>query len=163
MLLRMEHTEFTATERAILAIVQKNLPESTTPYADIAREVGTDEESVLRLLRTLKNDGTIRRFGASIKHQRAGYGHNAMVAWRATEAEAETWGPVLAKNTSISHCYFRPNDGYDWPYTLYTMVHGKSGEECQKAIAEIRQTTGLADFAVLESLKELKKISMTYF
>ena len=73
-------TAFTDTERAILRIVQFQLPDTLTPYADIAREVGTDEETVLNLLRRMKEDGSIRRFGASIKHQKTGWTHNAMVA-----------------------------------------------------------------------------------
>ena len=63
-------TAFTDTERAILRIVQFQLPDTLTPYADIAREVGTDEETVLNLLRRMKEDGSIRRFGASVKHRR---------------------------------------------------------------------------------------------
>ena len=49
-------TAFTDTERAILRIVQFQLPDTLTPYADIAREVGTDEETVLNLLRRMKED-----------------------------------------------------------------------------------------------------------
>ena len=71
-------TAFTDTERAILRIVQFQLPDTLTPYADIAREVGTDEETVLNLLRRMKEDGSIRRFGASIKHQKTGWTHNAI-------------------------------------------------------------------------------------
>ncbi|MFR7888812.1 MAG: Lrp/AsnC family transcriptional regulator, partial [Bilophila wadsworthia] len=117
-------TAFTDTERAILRIVQFQLPDTLTPYADIAREVGTDEETVLNLLRRMKEDGSIRRFGASIKHQKTGWTHNAMVAWIVDEADSDAIGEVAAKNQRISHVYFRPTSAPDWPYTLYTMVHG---------------------------------------
>ena len=106
--------EFTDTERAILRIVQYQLPDTLTPYADIAREVGTDEETVLNLLRRLKEDGAIRRFGASIKHQRTAWSYNAMVAWIVDEAESEAAGEFAAKNPRISHVYFirrRPRTG----------------------------------------------------
>ena len=129
-------TAFTDTERAILRIVQFQLPDTLTPYADIAREVGTDEETVLNLLRRMKEDGSIRRFGASIKHQ---------------------------KTQRISHVYFRPTSAPDWPYTLYTMVHGRSEDECLQVIEELRRETALDEYAVLDSLEELKKTSMTYF
>ncbi|MDO5484461.1 MAG: Lrp/AsnC family transcriptional regulator, partial [Desulfovibrionaceae bacterium] len=86
--------QFSEAERAVLRIVQGNLPNSLTPYADIAREAGVSEEDVLSLLRRLKEDGAIRRFGASIKHQKTGWTHNAMVAWKASETEAEACGPV---------------------------------------------------------------------
>ena len=84
--------EFTPTQKDILRIVQADLPDSLTPYADIAREVGTSEEAVLELLRSLKEEGVIRRFGASIKHQRTGWNVNAMVAWIVERERVEEVG-----------------------------------------------------------------------
>ncbi|WP_353116782.1 siroheme decarboxylase subunit beta [Nitratidesulfovibrio sp.] len=154
---------FTETERRILAIVQKNLPDSATPYADIAAAVGTDEATVLDLLRRMKEDGSIRRFGASIKHQRAGWTHNAMVAWRVTEQQAEEAGKQAAEHPLISHAYYRPSSAPDWPYELYTMIHGRHATEHLEVIEQLRRETVLDEYAVLESLRELKKTSMVYF
>lgn len=155
---------FSDTDRAILAIVQKNLPDSLTPYADIAAAVGVSEEQVLNLLRAMKEDGSIRRFGASIKHQKAGYVHNAMVAWVvASEAEADAAGATAARHALVSHCYYRPSSAPNWPYELYTMVHGRDAGEHLRVVEELRRSTGLDDYAVLESIRELKKTSMTYF
>ena len=75
----MSH-QFSEAERAVLRIVQADLPDTLTPYADIAREAGVSEAEVLELLTRLKASGAIRRFGASIKHQKTGWTHNAMVA-----------------------------------------------------------------------------------
>ena len=155
--------DFTEKERAVLSIVQANLPDTLTPYADIAKEVGLSEEQVLTLLRGLTSNGTIRRFGASIKHQRTGYDSNAMVAWRIGEDAIDAAAAVAVKNKRISHCYYRPSSAPDWPYTLYTMIHGKTDQECLDVVEELRNTTTLDDYAILESIKELKKISMTYF
>ncbi len=154
---------FTEKEEAILRIVQKNLPDTATPYADIAQSVGCTEQEVLALLQKLKDDGAIRRFGASIKHQKTGWNCNAMVAWQVSEAEAEKFGPVAAEHPNISHCYFRPSSAEDWPYTLYTMTHGRTEEECQQTIADVQKSTGMQKFAVLDSIQEFKKTSMTYF
>lgn len=155
--------QFTETERAVLRIVQADLPDSLTPYADIARTAGCTEEEVLDLLSRLKQSGAIRRFGASIKHQKTGWTHNAMVAWIVDEADSDAIGEVAAKNQRISHVYFRPTSAPDWPYTLYTMVHGRSEDECLQVIEELRRETALDEYAVLDSLEELKKTSMTYF
>ena len=155
--------QFTDAERAVLRIVQGNLSHSLTPYADLAREADVSEEEVLALLRRLKEDGAIRRFGASIKHQKTGWTHNAMVACKSSEAEAELCGPIAAANSHVSHAYFRPSPAADWPYTLYTMVHGRSEEECLGVVADLRESWPLKEYAVLRSLKELKKTSMTYF
>ena len=155
--------EFTETERAILRIVQDQLPDALTPYADIAREVGTDETVVLDLLRRLKENGAIRRFGASIKHQRTGWAHNAMVAWRIAEELIDEAGEHAARHPRISHCYYRPTTAPDWPYTLYTMIHGRTEGDCREVIEQLRRETALDEYAVLDSLAELKKTSMVYF
>jgi DNA-binding Lrp family transcriptional regulator len=155
--------EFTEKEQAILRIVQKNLPDSLTPYADIASAVGATEEEVLELLQRLKDSGAIRRFGASIKHQRTGWAHNAMVAWELCEELADEVGTKAAEHPRISHCYFRPSVYPEWKYTFFTMIHGKSEQDCLDVVEELRRTTALEEYAVLKSLKELKKISMSYF
>lgn len=154
---------FTDQEQAILRMVQGSLPDTLTPYADIAAAAGATEEQVLALLTRLKEDGTIRRFGASIKHQRTGWKHNAMVAWIIAPELVDEAGTRAAEHPRISHCYYRPDTAPDWPYTLYTMIHGKSAQDCLDVVDELRRTTPLREYAVLESLKELKKISMTYF
>ncbi len=154
---------FTEQEKHILRIVQSNLPDSATPYADIAVQVGCAEEDVLNLLQKLKDNGAIRRFGASIKHQKTGWSHNAMVAWKATEDMVDTCGQKAASHAHVSHCYFRPSEAKDWPYTLYTMVHGRSEEECQKVIQELQEIIGIEDYAALNSIEEFKKTSMSYF
>ena len=155
--------QFTEKEREILRIVQKNLPDSLTPYADIARSVGVEESEVLNLLRGMAEDGSIRRFGASLKHQKAGFAHNAMVAWIVKPEDADAAGEEAARHPLISHCYYRPSSAPDWPYELYTMIHGRHPDEYKEVIASLRATTVLREFAVLESLREMKKTSMTYF
>lgn len=161
---------FTAVEKAILRRVQSDLPDSATPYADLARmvaeelQVNVTEAEVLELLSRLKESGAIRRFGASIKHQRTGWNSNFMVAWMTdSQEQADEAGAVAALHPRISHCYYRPSPSSEWPYTLYTMVHGRSNEECREVIADLLRDTPLSEYAILESLRELKKTSMVYF
>ena len=155
--------QFTPAEQAVLRIVQANLPDSLTPYADIAEQAGMTEAQVLELLSSLKESGAIRRFGASIKHQKTGWAHNAMVAWKISPDMVEQCGTEAAKHNHISHVYYRPSSAPDWPYELYTMIHGRSEAECLSVVEDLKRDTPLREHAVLRSLKELKKISMTYF
>lgn len=154
---------FSDTERAILRIAQADLPDSLTPYADMAAQTGSTEEEVLALLQELRESGAIRRFGASIKHQRTGWNVNAMVAWIVERERVEEVGTKASEHDHVSHCYYRPSSAEDWPYELYTMVHARSNEECTKVIEELRAMTGLGDYLVLTSIRELKKCSPTYF
>lgn len=156
--------EFTREESDILRIVQADLPDTLTPYADIAAQTGTTEDKVIGLLQSLKDEGVIRRFGASIKHQRTGWNVNAMVAWVVPAgADVDSIGKKAAEHGHVSHCYYRPSSADDWRYELYTMVHARSQEECGEVIAQLHEITGLEDYFVLTSIRELKKISPTYF
>ncbi len=154
---------FSESEKIILGIVQDNLPDSAEPYADIAGAANVSEEFVINFLKSLRQEGAIRRFGASIKHQRTGWTHNAMVAWLIDDDKIDAAGEFAAKNQNISHCYHRPSPYPDWPYTLYTMIHGRNAQECLDVIEDLRKNTDLDEYDVLESVSELKKISMTYF
>jgi DNA-binding Lrp family transcriptional regulator len=155
--------QFTETEKRILALAGADLPDSPTPFADIAAAAGCSEAEVLELLSRLKDGGIIRRFGATLRHQKAGYGHNAMVAWRVDdEDEAQRVGKLMADRPEISHCYIRRTYP-QWRYNLYTMIHGKNPGDCQQVVAAISAATGVADYQILQSVRELKKTSMRYF
>ena len=155
--------QFTPTEQKILAIVQGTLPDSATPYADIAAQAGATEDEVLTLLRGMKQSGEIRRFGATLRHQKAGYSHNAMVAWRVpADEDANAIGYAMAERPEISHCYIRRTTP-EWTYNLYTMVHGQNPGDHARVVAELSEATGLTNYDVLESVRELKKTSMVYF
>jgi glutamate-1-semialdehyde 2,1-aminomutase len=86
-----------------------------------------------------------------------------MAAWRIDDALVDAAGEHAAGHPNISHCYHRPNAAPDWPYTLFTMIHGRSAEECRQVIETLRRESALDEYVLLDSVKELKKTSMTYF
>lgn len=162
--------DFSKTERSILRMVQGSLPDSATPFAEVAAAVRSktgqpvSEADVLELLQELKAAGAIRRFGATLRHQKAGWAANVMVAWVCPEEQASELGKRMASHQRVSHCYHRPPPAdADWPYRLFTMVHGRSQEECRQTVRELAELSGLQQQALLTSLKELKKTSMVYF
>lgn len=155
--------ELSPSERAVLRIVQNTIPDSPTPFWDIARKLDLTEEQVLQLLRRLKEDGSIRRFGATLYHQEAGYGANVMVAWLVEPKEAvERISRIMTARSEITHCYERRTCP-EWPYNLYTMIHGKSRDHCRRIVLDLAEQTGLDRYELLFSDRELKKTSMRYF
>jgi len=149
-------------ERRIIRHLQGDLPLTTRPFAVLAGEVGMSEEDLLERIRMLKEQGTLRRFGATLRHQLAGYKANAMVAWYVPEGNMEEIGPLMATFKEVSHCYERKVQG-KWKYNLFTMIHGKSKKECQDIARRIAENTGIKDYVLLLSLKEFKKTSPRYF
>ena len=152
----------TEIEKKIIAAVQADLPITEQPYAELARNMGLSEDEFMQILQRLCDRGVIRRFGATIRHQKSGFEANVMVAWIVAEDQMEAVGSKMATFKQVSHCYRRSPNG-DWPYNLYTMVHAKDESTCREIARQMAQTAGVEDYALLFSRKELKKTSMTYF
>ena len=149
-------------EQKVIAAIQGDIPITAHPYQILAARIGMAESAFLETLEGLRTRGIIRRFGATLRHQKSGYAANAMGAWQVPEERIETVGSRMAACRQISHCY-RRNPNAKWPYNLYTMIHAASPEACWELAREMARATGVADYTLLFSLRELKKTSMTYF
>ncbi len=149
-------------EKKIIAQIQGDLPIVPHPYREIARRLGIEEQRLLEVLQELNRRGIIRRFGATLRHQKSGFEANAMVAWRVDEERVAEVGQAMAGFGQVTHCYHR-NPNRDWPYNLYTMIHGADEGACLETARRISEATGVRDYTLLFSRRELKKTSMTYF
>ena len=158
----MSTPKFTQLEKQIIASIQGDMPIVERPYLAIAERLGVTEDVVLDTLRNLDRRGVIRRFGATLRHQRSGFRANAMVAWKVDESRIDDVGPRMASFRAVSHCYRRNPTG-EWPYNLYTMVHAADEDACREIAREMSAETGEKNYSLLFSRKELKKISMQYF
>lgn len=152
----------TEIEKKIIASIQEDMEISERPYAAIADKLGITEADLLARLKDLTQRGVIRRFGATLRHQRAGFNANAMVAWKVDENRIQEVGQKMATFDQVSHCYQR-NPTADWPYNLYTMVHADSEQACQETARKMSRATSVQDYTLLFSREELKKTSMVYF
>ena len=152
----------TELEKKVIASIQGDIPIVSRPYKLLADRIGVSEETFVETLQALTDRGVIRRFGATLRHQKSGYQANAMTAWQVDEERIESVGKIMASFRTVSHCYRRdPAEG--WPYNLYTMIHGKSEADCRRTAREMAKKAGVENYQLLFSRKELKKISMTYF
>jgi DNA-binding Lrp family transcriptional regulator len=152
----------TDLEKKVIASIQQDLPVTERPYLDIARRIGVAEDTLLATLRSLCDRGIIRRFGATLRHQRTGYKANAMGAWKVDESRIDEIGKTMASFRQVSHCY-RRNPSPQWPYNLYTMIHADDEAACRETACEMAQAAGVDDYSLLFSREELKKTSMVYF
>lgn len=149
-------------EKKVIAVIQGDIPVTERPYREIAERIGVDEETVLAVLKGLNDRGMIRRFGATLRHQKSGFTANAMVAWLVEEERVDAIGRQMAEVPVISHCYRRDPAG-DWPYNLYTMIHARDRDSIREIARELSEKTGVEKYEILFSEKELKKTSMVYF
>lgn len=146
---------------SLLRQLQGDLPDDRRPFRAVACRAGSDESGVLDTIRLLMKRGVIRKFGAVLRHQKAGLTRNAMVVWAVPPDQIEETGTVFASFRTITHCYERcpPLQGR---YNLFTMIHAMEGA-LEETISGISKRTGIGDYQVLVSEEEFKKSSMEYF
>lgn len=132
------------------------------PYAPMAERLGVSQEELFAWAKDFQAQGRLRRVSAVLHHREAGFAANAMGVWKVPEDRLEEVGQQFAAFRAVSHCYRRPTYP-DWPYNVFTMVHGRTPDDCQKAIDAMAAESGVDEYALLYSGKEYKKIRVRYF
>jgi len=140
----------------LLKHIQDGIPLVERPYKEIGEALGMTEEEVISRIKGLLETKKVRRFAASVAHRKIGINSNAMCVWRVPSDSVEAVGKIMAGFPEVTHCYERPTFP-DWPYNLFTMIHGYTDGECEKVIEEMQEKTGMKDYVILYSEKEFKK------
>ncbi len=147
---------------AVIKALQGDMPVVSEPYAPAAAALGLDQSSFLDHLTGMRERGLLRRVAAILYHRRAGFSANGMGVWKVPDEQIHEIGRQMAAIRGISHCYQRPTYA-DWPYSVFTMAHGRSKQECDAVLDAIAEMTGIEDRATLYSSTEYKKIRLLYF
>jgi DNA-binding Lrp family transcriptional regulator len=148
----------------LVAVLCDGLPLTPRPFAALAAALGMDEDEVIGRIRDMTAAGLIRRFGVVVRHRELGYRANAMVVWDIPDSEVDAAGRRLGDCPEVTLCYRRPRRLPDWPYNLFTMIHGHSRPEVEAAIAAIADRTGLGGYRrdVLFSARRFKQCGARY-
>jgi len=141
--------------------LQTPLPLIERPFDELARDIDASADELIEFARHHLG-GAVRRYVGTVRHRKLGVKENGMVVWRVAEDDVQAAGERLAQAPEVSHCYAR-NPIPNFPYTLYSMVHGPSRESCHEIASALSRQTGLGDYAVLFSEREFKKQRLRYF
>jgi siroheme decarboxylase len=157
-----ERQPYDERDIAVIKALQGNLPVTPEPYASAAAELGMSVGELLSHLIGMQERRLLRRVAAILYHRRAGFSANGMGVWKVPDDRIMELGPRMAAFRGISHCYQRPTY-QDWPYSVFTMAHGRSKEECDAILDSIAAETGIDERSTLYSSTEFKKIRLLYF
>jgi DNA-binding Lrp family transcriptional regulator len=160
--LELDPIELSDDDVAVIRATQGPMEVRSDAYAPAAARLGVPVSDVLARLESLRERGGLRRVAAILYHRRAGFSANGMGVWAVPADEILVTGKRMAAFRGISHCYQRPTYA-DWPYSVFTMAHGRSKEECDAILDSIAATTGIEQRATLYSSTEFKKVRMLYF
>lgn len=152
----------TELECQMIRELQNDLPIVPHPYAVVAERLRISEERFLEGMNTLMGRGIIRKVGAVLRHRRIGFGANALCVWKVPVERVVEIGEMFALLTTVTHCYERETCPA-WSYNLYTMIHATSRVACEQQIEDMSILSGVSQFKIFYSTKELKKTSMRYF
>ncbi len=161
---RAEAGQYTLTDadRKMVVVLQQDIPLISRPFELWAQQAQCTEAELIAACKRFSERKQMRRFSAVLRHRKAGFGANAMGVWPCPEDQIDVIGPLCATFDEVSHCYHRPSYK-DLPYTLYTMVHGRSHEDAIAILERIQEATGLPYFKALWSTREFKKVRVQYF
>jgi siroheme decarboxylase len=160
--IELEPQPYDELDIAVIRAMQGHMTVCEEPYAPGAAELGMSQEQLLDHLAAMQERGLLRRVAAILYHRRAGFSANGMGVWKVPDERIFEIGCQMAGVRGISHCYQRPTYA-DWPYSVFTMAHGRSKEECDAVLDSIAEQTGISGRATLYSSTEFKKIRLLYF
>jgi DNA-binding Lrp family transcriptional regulator len=160
----LERQPYDELDVGVIRALQGPMEVTDRPYDAAAAEAGISTEGLLAHLAGMVERKLLRRVAAILYHRRAGFSANGMGVWRVPEAQALEVGSRMAAVRGVSHCYQRPTYA-DWPYSVFTMAHGRSKQECDAILDSIADEHDLhgEDRAVLYSSTEFKKVRLHYF
>ena len=147
---------------AVIRATQGPMEVVSEPFAAAAAELAISQRELLDHLESMRERRALRRVAAILFHRRAGFSANGMGVWKVPEDRILELGPRMASFRGISHCYQRPTYA-DWPYSVFTMAHGRSKEECDAILDSIAEDTGIEERRTLYSSTEFKKCRLRYF
>jgi siroheme decarboxylase len=157
-----EAIELSELDYAVIRATQGPMEVVSEPFAAPAAELGVSEQQLFEHLESMRERRALRRVAAILFHRRAGFSANGMGVWKVPDERILELGPRMASFRGISHCYQRPTYA-DWPYSVFTMAHGRSKEECDAILDSIAEDTGIDERRTLYSSTEFKKVRLRYF
>jgi len=159
-----EQTVLDEQDQALITLIQTGLPLTPTPYADLGKQLNLDEEEVIQRIKSLNETKVIKRFGVVVRHHELGYRANAMTVWNISDEAVSELGSCMGQFDFVTLCYRRPRRLPDWPYNLFTMIHGKDRQDVLANIQLLAERCNLdeIEYKVLFSTRRFKQRGAIY-
>lgn len=137
-------------DKALLNLLQFELPVNESPFQAIADQLGWSEAEVYRRIRKLKEQKIIRRIGGvleakKIKHQ------SVLAAARVPPAKIKSVAGIMAGYREVTHSYLRSHQ-----YNVWFTITSTSAARVKKIAGEIQAAAGIDDVYLLPALKKYK-------
>jgi DNA-binding Lrp family transcriptional regulator len=129
--------QYSHLEQRLLNEFQHGLPLSPEPFADIARQLGVYETTVLETLERLQTEGVISRVGAVFQPNRVGA--STLVAMAVPEPDLQRVAEIVSGFAEVNHNYEREHR-----YNLWFVVVAADDARLHEVLAQIEERCGYA-------------------
>lgn len=127
--------QFSKLEQRLLNEFQQGMPLTATPYADIARQLGVYETTVIETLQRLQTEGVVSRVGAVFRPNRVGA--STLAAMAVPAGELEKVAAIVNEFDEVNHNYEREHR-----FNLWFVVVASDEDRLQQVLVEIEQRCG---------------------
>jgi DNA-binding Lrp family transcriptional regulator len=129
--------QYSTLEQRVLNEFQHGLPLTPEPFADIARQLGVYETTVLETLQRLQSEGVISRVGAVFQPNRIGA--STLAAMAVPEADLQRVAAIVSGFAEVNHNYEREHR-----YSLWFVVVASDDTRLRAVLAQIEERCGYA-------------------
>ena len=128
--------ELDALDRRIINTLQDGFPISPRPYAEMAKQLDTDEATLLDRLQHLLDDKILTRFGPMYQVERFG-GAFSLVAMSVPDKEFERVATIVNGFPEVAHNYQREHD-----FNMWFVLATETPEAISQTLQAIEQASG---------------------
>jgi DNA-binding Lrp family transcriptional regulator len=143
----MQLTQF---DKQLLNIVQTGLPLTPAPFADIAKQLGSDEKTVIARISILKEQGLIRRFGAFFDAESLGY-LGRLVAIKVDSELLPNVARELNSWPQVTH-----NDERDNEYNLWFTLQARDETTLSALLLAVEKMPGVSEVISMPTAERYK-------
>lgn len=137
-------------EETVLGTIQSGFPIVPDPYGTLAEQLGLERGEVEKALLDLREEGLVRRIGASFDSKRLGYS-STLCALAAPPERADEVAAIINAYPGVTHNYLRENRYNIW-FTLIT----RSSEDRARILGQIVKQSGCGDLLDMPATKMYK-------
>ena len=141
----MATVQLDETDRAILTIVQDELPLTVRPFDDLAERLGITYEEAMERVQRLHREGVIRRFGPVLETDRVGLSARTLVLMTVPQERMDEVAEIISGFDSVTHNYERSHKYNMW-FTLIT----SSQDQLRSSLNKILEATQIPEDDVLD-------------
>jgi siroheme decarboxylase len=127
--------ESSTLEQRLLNEFQQGLPLTPQPFADIARQLGVYETTVLETLKRLHSEGIISRVGAVFRPNRLGA--STLAAMAVPAQKLEQVAEIVNRFAEVNHNYEREHH-----FNLWFVVVAEDAQSLRKCLDAIETNCG---------------------